>query len=393
MNYAVRTISTDDARLLLLQGARLLDDPNKPSGPAAVRKLVRALGYVQLDSINVIERAHHLTLFARNRSYLKSHLESLYKRAHVFEHWTHDASLLPIEWYSHWHHQRGRFTKRVEAKQWLKLRLGDDPQSIIATVLARIEREGPLLSSDFEHIEQHTGGWWNWKPAKAALEYLWWRGDLTIIARPNFHKVYDLTTRHITPEHRAEPVDREAFITWAVAGAIHRLGVATPKEIAAFFAVISLAEARTELEAMADRGEVDAMLVGGQPPVRSFAAPDWEQRLRRARTQLESLDDEPRLLSPFDPIARDRARLLRLFDFNYRFEAFTPEAKRVHGYYVLPILKRDRLIGRVDLKHDRKAGELRAMGLWWEGKADVAGLKRAMERLAQFIGATSISLR
>ena len=390
MSRATPTLSRDAARLLFLQGQALLDPPERPCGPAAVRRLVRRLGFVQLDSIHVLERAHHLTLLARNRGYRREHLDTLYRKRQVFEHWTHDASLLPIEWHRHWHHPRRMHTARLDRYRWLARRVGDNAEQVLAGILDRVRAEGPLRSSDFADERANvSGGWWNYKPAKAALEYLYWRGDLCVVARPNFHKVYDLADRHVPDEHRGDAVDREAFVRWTVRESIDRLQVATPGEIAGFLATTKPSEVRPMLAELLKGGELElvALETGGT----AYAVADWRGRLRRARSALARLDEEPRLLSPFDPIARDRRRLLRLFDFDYRFEAFTPEPLRKYGYYVLPVLLRDRMVGRVDLKHDRRAGTLRVLGEWPEpGQRAPLPIDAALQRLAAFIGAERV---
>ena len=394
------TLHARDARLLLLHGQGLLDDCNGPCGPAGVRKVIQGLGYVQLDSINVVERAHHLTLFARRRGYKREHLDQLYARRHIFEGWTHDASILPMEWFGRWHHRRTKLMDGGWGAKWVRKRIGPDADKVFAAVLDRIRREGPLRSADFEHDEKQFGprgasAWWGWKPAKAALEYLWWRGDLCVIARPHFQKVYDLAERVVPPEHRDLPCSRKEFVAWAVREAMNRLNVATPAEVAGFFAAITLAESRGALETMARSGEAERVVVaseGNGKPVSSYAVADWKRRLRRAQGDTAKLDGHVRLLAPFDPIARDRKRLLRLFDFDYRFEAFTPGHKRVHGYYVLPILAGDRFIARADLKHDRREGVLLVNGLWRERKAPKMNdeVDAELARLAEFIGAERV---
>src|SRR5690606_35369924 len=263
---AIATFPASSARLLLLHSQGLLDDCHAPCSPAAVRKLIDRLGYVQLDSINVVERAHHLTLFARRRSYRREHLDRLYARRHIFEGWTHDASVLPVEWFGRWHHRRERFMDRGWGAKWVAKRIGPDADKVFATVLERIRSEGPLRSADFEHDEEKFGprgesAWWGWKPAKAALEYLWWRGDLCVVARPHFQKVYDLAERVIPEAHLQPPCSREEFVAWAAAEALDRLGVATPTEVAGFFGAISVIEAKTSLERRATAGEIERVLV------------------------------------------------------------------------------------------------------------------------------------
>ena len=281
------TLSARDTRLLLLLGQGLLDDCSGPCGPAAVRKVIQALGYVQLDSINVLERAHHLTLFARRRNYRREHLDQLYARRHIFEGWTHDASILPMEWFGRWHHRRTKLMDGGWGAKWVRKRIGRDADKVFAAVLERIRREGPLRSADFEHDEKQFGphgesARWGWKPAKAALEYLWWRGDLCVVARPHFQKVYDLSEHVVPAEHRDPPCSREEFVNWAVREAMERLNVATAGEVAGFFGAISVAEGSEALESIAKAGEVERVLLASQGngrPVASYVCCRLEEAL------------------------------------------------------------------------------------------------------------------
>jgi uncharacterized protein YcaQ len=391
-------ISAAQARAMLLHAQALADDVDGPAGAARVRSLIERLGYVQIDSINVLERAHHLTLFSRLSNYRHERLRTLHEtRRSLFEHWTHDASLLPVEFFAAWKERGRRFVERHFNRSWLRERIGREPDRVVADVLDRIEREGPVQSRDFERAagDRRSSAWWGWKPHKAALEYLWWRGDLAVAARVNFNKVYDLTSR-VYPAHHALPaISSEAWVDWACRNAIARLGQATVSELRGFFGGVSLEEARAWCASAAARGEVVAVMVeavDGAMPQRAFAVPEWRDRAKRAARAVSNLDDRLRFLSPFDPILRDRDRAERLFDFSYRFEAFTPAPKRVYGYYVLPILQRDRLIGRADLKHDRDAESLVVNGVWWEqGVRATKSLRRRFDdaagRLAAFIGA------
>ena len=375
-----------------MQGQGLLDDTRRRAGPAAVRKVVKQLGFVQLDSIHVIERAHHLTLLARLDDYRHAHLDALYKRRWAFEHWTHDASLLPIEWHAPWHHVRRQWAEKLEKRGFLTKRLGADATRVLDEVLARIDRDGPLQASDFEHDGQaRNGGWWNWKPAKAALEFLYWRGDLCVVARPHFRKVYDLTERHVPPEHRAEPTSRDDFARWAVAESIGRLNVATAAQVRQFLAVLTPAETNLALQELAGEKHVQPVRIGSKS---AYAIADWPRRLAKAERHLARQDDRLRLLAPFDPVVRDRKRLLDWFGFDYRFEAFTPAPDRRHGYYTLPILRGETFVGRIDLKHERRAKRIDVRGVWWEPSSDKepALLDDALARLARFVGSDDTSV-
>jgi uncharacterized protein YcaQ len=382
------------ARRLLLGAQGLLDDPRRKATADVLYELIERMGFVQIDSINVVERAHHLTLASRLQGYRPALLERLLERQRrLFEHWTHDASAIPAPWYPYWKIRFERYRQRVLEHPWWMERIGPDPERVIAHVRERIAAEGPLMTRDFEdeRPEGTDKAWWGWKPQKAALEYLWRTGELAIAGRVNFHKVYDLASR-VMPEGHAAPRPTGAeHLEWACRSAIERLGTASPDEIAGFWRAVSLEEARAWCAGAAERGEIVPVRIetaDGSKPRASYAVPDWEARA----AVLPAAPPRIRLLSPFDPILRDRKRCLRLFGFDYRFEAFVPGEHRQHGYYVLPILEGDRLIGRLDPKVHRDQGLLEVKGLWWEPKVKEtkgrrAALEAELDRLARRVGA------
>ena len=372
-------IPLEAARRLLLEGQALLDATDGRATESAVERLVARLGFVQLDTITVVERAHHHILGTRLDAYRPDLLDTLHRRGRLFEHMTHDASLIPTRWFPHW---RKRF-ERPFTNQWWRERIGKDAKKIMAQIVERIRREGPLKASDFESRVKQRSGWWEWRPEKAALEYLWRTGVLAVKERDGFQKVYDLTER-VLPEAHAlpEPSDAE-HLAWACREALERLGVATPTELAAFFRAVSTVDARRWCAEEARRGGIVAVRLAG---ARVFALPDWEARAAKARPAPE----RARLLSPFDPLVRDRKRALRLFGFDYRFEAFTPAAQRKYGYYVLPVLLGERLVARLDPKLRRDEGVLEVRGVFWEKKPtkkEKAALDEALDRFARFVGA------
>jgi len=387
------------ARRLLLDAQGLLDDPRRKATADELYELIERMGFVQIDSINIVERAHHLTLAARLQGYRPAMLARLLERERrLFEHWTHDASAIPTAWYPWWKPRFERYRQRVLGHPWWLTRVGPDPQKVFDHVRDRIAREGPLMAKDFED-ERPAGTdktWWGWKPQKAALEYLWRTGELTIARRVNFHKVYDLAERILPHAHAAAPPDREEYLAWSCRSALERLGVATSSEIAGFWNAVSLEDAGAWARRAADAGEIAAVQVGaldGDRPRNAYALPDWEARA----TALPPAPPRIRLLSPFDPILRDRRRTLRVFGFDYRFEAFVPEAQRQHGYYVLPVLEGERLVGRLDPKRHRDRGLLEVRTLWWEpgvreSKGRRAALEAALERLARSAGAERWSI-
>jgi len=389
-------ISASAARRLFLGAQGLLEDPARRATTASLQGLIEKLGFVQMDTINVVARAHDLTLASRLDGYQPEQLRKLLEdKRSLFEGFTHDASAIPTAWFEHWKPRFARDRARIHAHAWWQHHFrGTDGAQVVQDVKARIEHEGPLKSSDFEHPEKR-GPWWGWKPQKAALDFLWRSGELMIPRREGFQKRYDLTER-VLPDHHARPCPEPAeHLEWACTSAAARLWVFTPKELAEFWASVEASEARTWCAAAAKAGRLVAVEVEGADGTTrpAFAVADWETRLAK----LPEPVDRTRLLCPFDPILRDRARALRRFGFDYRFEAFVPEPKRQYGYFVLPILEGDRLVGRLDPKLHRDRGLLEVKGLWWEPgikatKARKRGLDEALARLATFVGAEEILL-
>ena len=359
-------VSARQARrvLLALQG---LAEPPRPSSASAVQRLVEKLGYVQIDSINVLERAHHLILGTRLDGYRREHLAHPLERTRgLFEHWTHDACAIPTKWYPHWKRRFEAYESRVAESAWWRSHFGPDPASTIRATLARVKRAGPMRARDFEKPDDHrSAGWWEWHPEKAALEHLWRKGKLAIARRERFEKVYDIAERVYPEAHSRRPASATGHVEWACREAMARIGIATPVEIARFFSAVSPAQARAWCAKALARDEVMEVTVepelrGGRS-VRCIAIPQWKQ------LTLAPDASSARLLAPFDPVVRDRVRAKRLFGVDYRFEAFTPAPKRVYGYYTLPILEGDRIVGLIDQKFDREAGTVRVRGPWWFG--------------------------
>ncbi|MGH7292647.1 MAG: DNA glycosylase AlkZ-like family protein, partial [Myxococcota bacterium] len=227
-------------------------------------------------------------------------------------------------------------------------------------------------------------------------EYLWRTGRLAITGRDSFHKVYDLIERVLPHAHAAPDPSPEEHVEWACRSALERLGAATPVEIAHFWAAIPSARVTAWCRAAVSAGQLVPVSLASQQggkPRAGFALPDWERRLARA----PAVPERTRLLSPFDPVVRNRERVQRLFGFDYRFEAYVPAPKRRYGYYVLPILEGDRFVGRLDPRHDRERGALVVERLFWEPgvrptRARRAALELGLEKLAERIGAREVEL-
>ncbi len=394
-------VSAEVARRFLMCSQGLLADPAARATPSAVHKRIEKMGFVQVDTINSVERAHHHILYSRFDAYRPAVLTRLLERDRkLFEHWTHDAAIVPTAWFPFWKH---RFEKYADpgsrVNRWMKRKMGDgDTKKVVRQVRERIRDEGPLMSKDFEQRgrARKSQGWWDWKPQKTALEYLWRVGELSISGRVNFHKVYELTERWLPDAHDAPAASEREHLDWACGQAIERLGVATPAEIQQYLLAESLARVRdwtTRAVAAGELVEIEVESLDGSKPRTALTRPDWRRRAKR----LPEAPARTRLLNPFDPVIRDRKRALRLFDFDYTFEAFVPEAKRRYGYYVLPVLEGERLVGRVDPKFHRDRGVLDIRKVWWEPgvkptAARKRGLRDAVEMLAGQIGAESVEV-
>ncbi|MGR3455474.1 winged helix-turn-helix domain-containing protein [Pseudooceanicola sp.] len=371
-----------------------------PQGPGKVEDLmqvIRALGFVQVDSVNTVERAHHMILFARRPAYRPAHLRPLLEKHRLlFEHWTHDAAIVPVEFFPHWRIRFDRDRARLHEK-WEKWQ-GSGYRGELDRVLERIARDGPVRSGDLaeDRAPGSTAGWWNWHPSKAALEYLWRSGQLSVCHREGFTKVYDLTERVVPGPLLNEVPGHAASANWLNNGAMDRLGFATSGQLAAFWAHVTPQEANAWCRAEEEAGRLTRIDIEGADgrlrphfarpgtPVAAEALPDVTGRLR--------------VLSPFDPALRDRARAEFLFGFRYRIEIFVPEAKRQYGYYVFPILEGDRLIGRIDMTARQQDGGLSVRRLWLEpgvtlSKGRQARLDAELARVARFVGVGAVEYR
>lgn len=384
-------LSNAEARRIFLARQGLSAPPGRMLGKAGLLQLIHDIGFVQVDSIATVERAHHQILFSRNQTYRREHLaELLEEDGELFENWTHDASIIPSAFFRYWKH---RFRREDETilERWRKWR---EPgfEEAFGETYERIASGGAVLSRELKAEDHKSGGWWNWHPNKTALEYLWRTGKVGIARRENFQKVYDLVERVLPPHHHAPDVDHDAFVDWACRSALERLGFATHGEIAAFWALISPEEAKAWVEAHRDElRPVSVEPADGGKPRASHAFAGFPDSLGDIPEPPQRL----RVLSPFDPLIRDRNRTERLFGYFYRIEVFVPEPKRQYGYYVFPLLEGDRLVGRIDMKADRKAGTLDVKRLWWEPKVRASAgrmerLEAELARLAKFTGVEDV---
>jgi uncharacterized protein YcaQ len=354
----MRRLTIAQARRLAL-GAQGFADP-RPTGRVDLRHLrrvVQQVGAVQLDSVNVVARAHYLTFFARLGPYPMALADRLgWESGEMVEYWAHEAALIPAERWPLFRHRM-----EATAHQWPGMArwMTSNPE-IIAEVFAQVEEQGPIRPADLsDHHDTQKGPWWDWSHAKLALEGLFFSGRLTVARRVNFVRHYDLPERVLPPEVVERRVEETVAKRTLLRLATRHHGVGTVHDLADYYRFKPSTVAPL-LAAMAGDGEiVEVEVEGWKGPV--YADP--EAVIPRRITGVA-------LLSPFDPVVWFRPRAERLFNFHYRIEIYTPPAKRIYGYYVFPVLFDGELVGRVDLKADRARGVLAVRGSYAEPGQD-----------------------
>jgi uncharacterized protein YcaQ len=349
-----------------------------------LRRLLDTVGLLQIDSVNVLARAHYLPAFARLGPYPVAALDRMAWRDHeLFEYWAHEASLLPIRlWpYVRWHMERRRGTGA-----WgRETRLRERRPGYIEQVLDEVRERGPLAVRDLSDPGGRSGQWWGWADGKVALEVLFAQGDVTVARRVNFERHYDVPERVLPREVLdAPPVDEDEARREMLRISARALGVATARDLADYFR-LNATTIRPRLAELVDAGELVEVAVDG------WAQPAylWPEARRPRRIEGRAL------MSPFDSLVFERTRTERVFGFHYRIEIYTPAPKRVFGYYVLPFLLRDEIVGRVDLKADRKEGRLVVKSAWAEDGApeDTADeLSEELRQLAGWLGLDDITV-
>jgi uncharacterized protein YcaQ len=355
-----------------------------------LRRVLRRIGLIQMDSVNVLMRAHYLPLYSRLGPYPTALLDRAFGAAprELFEYWAHEASLVPVEL------QPALRWRMAEAEKhaWGGMkRLARERPDFVRWVLSEVRDRGPVtarqVSDDAPRSKQDWG--WNWSDAKIALEWLFWSGEISSAARlASFERRYDLTERVLPPAVLAtptpEPAEAYRALVRVAAGA---LGVATETDLRDYFRLPVVA-ARQAVADLVDAGELLPVQVDG------WAKPAFLDPAARLPRRV----DARALISPFDPLIWERARTERLFGFRYRIEIYVPAHKRVHGYYVLPFLLDEALVARLDLKADRAAGVLRVPAAWAEpvlvdgGPARIAAeLAEELHALAGWLGRSAVA--
>lgn len=355
-------ISQRDARRLFLSRQGLLKKDHFGRGQKAVKRVIDEIAWVQIDTISVVERAHHHVLKTRVRNYSPRYLDRLQRdHRHIFEYWSHAAAYLPFSQYRYCLPiMDGSRTKRPP------------DEKLSSVILNRIREEGPLQSRDFEAPADHkSGGWWDWKPAKHALERLFLCGDLMVSHRDGFQKVYDLPERIIPAGTNTSMPNEEEWYEALILRMIQAHGLATANDIAYCRTAMRQLANRTigqpvkqAIEHLVEDGKVLPVTVNDKT---YYSTPELltlpAQRIGKRQIHI---------LSPFDNLVINRQRAIDLFDFDYQIECYVPEAKRQYGYFCLPILYGDELIGRLDAKAERGKRHLLVKNLFLEGRIKVS---------------------
>ena len=388
-----RQLSLDTVRILALVKQGLHQRP-ETGDKQTLLETIQRIGILQLDTISVVARSHYLVMLARLGFYDPGALDALlYPDRRLFEQWAHAACLIPVEDYPHFApvvlHRR-----QHPLQPWLVRRLGDEGEELLDTVLAEVRERGPLASRDFRDPRHERGTWWDWKPAKTALEVLFERGYLMVDRRVNFQRYYDLAER-VLPASAQHPASTLAdWRRWAALRSISCLGVATDRQVGEYYYQKKPAT-RTAVESLVTQGAVVPVEVEGWKD-QGYLVPDDLPLLE----EIAAGEHQPTLtafLSPFDNLIWDRQRVRDLFGFEYSAEMYQPAAKRVYGYYVLPILHRGRLVGRLDPKADRKTSTMVIRAIYLEPGQPLSddllsGIGGALNEFMDFHGSEQITI-
>ncbi|HSC84952.1 MAG TPA: winged helix-turn-helix domain-containing protein [Pseudomonas sp.] len=380
-------LSLRDARRLALSAQGFGRVPRGEIRHRQLQAQLGRLGVVQIDSVNALVRSHYLPAFSRLGHYTPQLLDELAwgkpRRRTLFEYWGHEASLLPLELYPllRW---RMRQAANGQGIYRQLAEFGRQQQDVIRRVLQTVREQGALGAGSLSTRTERAGPWWDWSAEKHALEWLFASGEVTVATRRGFERLYDLPERVIPsaqldhPELDAAEAQRQLLLRSADA-----LGVATARDLRDYYRLDS-SDTRTRLAELVEQGELQPVRVEG-----------WKQPAYcRGEPRIPRKITASALLSPFDSLIWERERTERLFDFRYRLEIYTPQHKRVYGYYVLPFLHGERLRARLDLRSERAQGCLAVHAVHEEpGALDAEGitaLARQLLALCAWLGLAQV---
>ena len=377
-------LSKSQARRIILHASGLAKRAPFGKGREAVYKLIDHLGFIQIDTNYVVERAHHHTIASRVPDYKLEWLDELMADGRIFEFFTSDAGYMPMH----------DFRFSLPSKEGFatdRKPLTPAEVNLMNKVLDRITREGPLMVEDFENDRlEASSGWWDWRPSKVALERLYLDGQLMITRKKDFRKVYDLPMNILPDDIDTTKPTPEEYARHVIRRCLQSLGIAYAKEMAWRARRVKNNLVKKELEKLVEEGEVCTVTVEGGKGAPLYMLPGYKNKKIQ-------LSDDAYILSPFDPLNVFRHRLRDFFDFDYQIECFVPQAKRKYGYFSLPVLVGDTFIARMDSKADRKQGVLTIHNLHFEAikctESMLVKLSDAIRDFARFNQCKSISIK
>ena len=399
---SVRVISPTTARRLAITKQHLAARKHAPTADDILR-VVHDIGCLQLDPLQTVARSHTLVTFARVGPYDTALLDQLiYQDRALFEYWAHAASIVPTRDYPIHHLHMRTYAKTKDAwdqriAAWIR-----ENKKLRDYILHTIKRNGPtssreLTESGIAPKAWVSSGWTSDRNISRMLDFLWMQGKIMVAKRQGLNKFWDLSERVLPEWTPREKLSEREIVTRAAQTSLRALGVATEKQIAAHYIAGRYPQLRARLHELERAGEIERI------EIRAGAHDAWQGTWYIHRADTALLDDIERaefkgrtvLLSPFDNLVRDRARNVQFWDFDYKIEIYVPQAKRKYGYYVLPILHGDQLIGRIDPQMDRANGVLNIHAVYLENaaprdKTTARAVRNAIEELAQFLNAREI---
>jgi len=377
--YMKYILSLKEAQKAILLSQGIHAEHKLGHGKQATYKAITSINYVQIDSISVVERAHHHCIWNRAENYLPIHIEQLLEDKMIFEYWSHAASYLPMNDYRYSLPRKNAIAKGET--HWFS-----KDKKAMALVLERIKAEGPLQAKDFKDSREKNNGWWDWKPAKKALEQLFMEGDLMVANRQGFQKVYDLTERVLPSTLDISIPSDEAYYQHLIINYLTANAIGTPQQITYLLKGLK-APVQKHCMQMLEDGLLITVTVDNQC---YFALPTVINLLDKKLTR-----SKVKILSPFDNLLIQRKRTKELFNYDYQIECYVPADKRKIGYFSLPLLWGVKFSGRMDVKMDRKLGVLSILNLHLETeKTDefIVALKKALDKFLSFNKGISINV-
>ncbi|MBK8551450.1 MAG: YcaQ family DNA glycosylase [Ignavibacteria bacterium] len=371
-------LTIKEARHLII-GSQFFTDTKLNNGKKDLLKIIEHLGYIQIDTISVVERSHNHILWSRMPHYKRSMLSELVENDRsVFEYWSHAAAFLPMRDFRFSLIRKKNY--REKYSRW-----GKANKKVINFVYDRIKNEGALQSKDFVDKRASSAGWWEWKPSKDALDFLFHQGKLMIAGRRGFQKVYDLTERVLPDSIDTRFPDEKEFYEHLIMNSINSNGLVLEKEIT-YLRKYNRPLFKKALSELLEEGKILKAVVKG------LAAEYYTTKEKLELLNQKKIRSEIHILSPFDNLIIQRKRLKDFFAFDYTIECYVPEAKRKFGYYCMPVLYGDEFIGKIDAKADRANKTFIIKNIFWEGKVKHEKLLQSkIKKLAHYCGCEIIS--